>query len=149
LICFRLQDSKIVVVNNTAAATLRQLVIFVFDKVAKEDSQQSQETATDATAEVEISTGEKITLRPCAKDAYFLFRDLCLLTNGDHPQYLRLNHLSKTFGLELIESVLSNHYKLFREVNPHSPFCYFIDRYTLLNPLFFFLLLLLLCSTMN
>ncbi|KAI8636873.1 hypothetical protein BD408DRAFT_396694 [Parasitella parasitica] len=116
LICFRLQDSKIVVVNNTAAATLRQLVIFVFDKVAKEDNQPTTET----TAEVEISTGEKIKLRPCAKDAYFLFRDLCLLTNGDHPQYLRLNHLSKTFGLELIESVLSNHYKLFREHNELS-----------------------------
>jgi Dimerisation and cyclophilin-binding domain of Mon2 len=38
LICFRLQDSKVVVVNNTAAATLRQLVIHVFDKVAKEDA---------------------------------------------------------------------------------------------------------------
>lgn len=43
LICFRLQDSKIVVVNNTAAATLRQLVIFVFDKVAKEDEQEPEE----------------------------------------------------------------------------------------------------------
>lgn len=114
LICFRLQDSKIVVVNNTAAATLRQLVIFVFDKVAKEDTLGLQQT--DADQEVEISTGEKIKLHPCAKDAYYLFQDLCLLTNGDHPEYLRLNHLSKTFGLELIESVLTNHYALFREV---------------------------------
>lgn len=65
---------------------------------------------------MEISTGEKIKLHPCAKDAYYLFQDLCLLTNGDHPEYLRLNHLSKTFGLELIESVLTNHYALFREV---------------------------------
>lgn len=43
LICFRLQDSKIVVVNNTAAATLRQLVIFVFDKVIKEDNEEPSE----------------------------------------------------------------------------------------------------------
>lgn len=114
LICFRLQDSKIVVVNNTAAATLRQLVIFVFDKVAKEDSNKQQDP--EANQEVEISTGEKIKLHPCAKDAYYLFQDLCLLTNGDYPEYLRLNHLSKTFGLELIESVLTNHYTLFREV---------------------------------
>ncbi|CAO3630367.1 unnamed protein product [Mucor hiemalis] len=113
LICFRLQDSKIVVVNNTAAATLRQLVIFVFDKVAKEDSMGLQ--LSEANQEVEISTGEKIKLHPCAKDAYYLLQDLCLLTNGDHPEYLRLNHLSKTFGLELIESVLANHYALFRE----------------------------------
>lgn len=40
MICFRLQDSKVVVVNNTAAATLRQLVIYVFDKVTEEDKQQ-------------------------------------------------------------------------------------------------------------
>ncbi|CAH1758241.1 9942_t:CDS:2 [Entrophospora sp. SA101] len=37
LLCFRLQDSKILVVNNTAAATLRQLVINIFDKVQEED----------------------------------------------------------------------------------------------------------------
>lgn len=101
-------------VNNTAAATLRQLVIFVFDKVAKEDTMGLEKS--DANQQVEISTGEKIKLHPCAKDAYYLFQDLCLLTNGDHPEYLRLNHLSKTFGLELIESVLTNHYELFREV---------------------------------
>lgn len=103
-----------VVVNNTAAATLRQLVILVFDKVAKEDAQET--AGSDSKQEIELNTGEKIDLAPCAKDAYYLFQDLCLLTNGDNPQFLRLNHLSKTFGLELIESILSNHYKLFKEV---------------------------------
>ncbi|RKO89544.1 hypothetical protein BDK51DRAFT_53267 [Blyttiomyces helicus] len=39
LLCFRLQDTKAAVVNNTAAATVRQLVIFVFDKVSAEDTQ--------------------------------------------------------------------------------------------------------------
>ncbi|KAF7724885.1 hypothetical protein EC973_000598 [Apophysomyces ossiformis] len=112
LICFRLQDSKIVVVNNTAAATLRQLVIFVFDKVAKEDALALKEA--DAKHEVELSTGETIKLHPCAKDAYYLFQDLSLLTSNDPPEYLRLGHISKTFGLELIESVLTNHYALFR-----------------------------------
>ncbi|KAG1571611.1 hypothetical protein G6F50_004463 [Rhizopus delemar] len=101
LICFRLQDSKAMVVNNTAAATLRQLVIFVFDKVTKEDALGLE--LSDTCHEIEISSGAKIKLRPCAKDAYYLFQDLCLLTNGDPPEYLRLNHLSKTFGLELIE----------------------------------------------
>ncbi len=37
MVCFRLQDSKIVVVNNTAVATLRQLVINIFEKVQEED----------------------------------------------------------------------------------------------------------------
>ncbi|KAI9277773.1 hypothetical protein BY458DRAFT_504032 [Sporodiniella umbellata] len=117
LVCFRLQDSKAIVVNNTAAATLRQLVIFVFDKVAKEDTQDMSESQV---CEVEIHSGEKIKLHPCAKDAYYLFQDLCLLTNGDSPEYLRLNHLSKPFGLELIESILANHFKLFKE---HKELC--------------------------
>ncbi|RCI02023.1 hypothetical protein CU098_003406, partial [Rhizopus stolonifer] len=117
LVCFRLQDSKAMVVNNTAAATLRQLVIFVFDKVTKEDT---QDLDASQACEIEINSGEKVSLYPCAKDAYYLFQDLCLLTNGDLPEYLRLNHLSKTFGLELIESVLANHYALFRE---HKELC--------------------------
>ena len=66
--------------------------------------------------DIELNSDDSITLRPCAKDAYYLFRDLCLLTNNEPPEFLRLNHLSKTFGLELIESVLTNHYTLFREV---------------------------------
>ncbi|KAI8376178.1 uncharacterized protein BYT42DRAFT_573702 [Radiomyces spectabilis] len=113
LICFRLQDSKIVVVNNTAAATLRQLVIFVFDKVAKEDA--AQLSKEEAKHEVQLSRDETILLHPCAKDAFYLFQDLCLLTSGEPAEYLRLGHLSKTFGLELIESVLTNHYTLFPE----------------------------------
>lgn len=40
LLCFRLQDSRIVFVNNTAAATLRQLVIYIFEKVGEEDLAQ-------------------------------------------------------------------------------------------------------------
>ena len=38
-ICFILQTSKNAIVNNTSAATLQQLVVFVFDKVAVEDSE--------------------------------------------------------------------------------------------------------------
>lgn len=67
-------------------------------------------------SEIQLNSGEKMELRPCAKDAYYLFQDLCLLTNGEQPEFLRLSHLSKTFGLELIESVLTNHYNLFRTV---------------------------------
>lgn len=37
-ICFVLQGSKNAIVNNTAAATLQQLVVTVFDKVIAEDS---------------------------------------------------------------------------------------------------------------
>ena len=42
-----------------------------------------------------------------------MFLDLCLLTEGLKPQFLRLNALPQTFGLELIESVLTNHSEIF------------------------------------
>jgi len=37
LLCFRLQDSRVAVISSTAAATLRQAVMTVFDKVVNED----------------------------------------------------------------------------------------------------------------
>lgn len=42
-----------------------------------------------------------------------MFNDICLLTEGQRPEYLRVSNLPKTFGLELIESVLTNHAAIF------------------------------------
>ena len=47
-----------------------------------------------------------------------IFEDLCLLGNGEHPQFLQPEYLHKTFALELIESVLTNYHQLFRKVSP-------------------------------
>ncbi|KAG5438487.1 hypothetical protein PCANB_002591 [Pneumocystis canis] len=96
-ICFTLQNSKYTVVQNTASATLRQLVILVFDRAAREDI-KSVETEMHKTLE----------------DAHYLMEDLCLLINGDKPKILNVPHLLKTFGLELIESILTNHPKIFQ-----------------------------------
>lgn len=46
-------------------------------------------------------------------DAYRVFNDICLLTEGQRPEYLRVSSLPQTFGLELIESVLTNHAAIF------------------------------------
>jgi hypothetical protein len=48
LISFRLQESKIGVVSSTAAATLRQLIMFVFENVDEEDKlvQRSKDDST-------------------------------------------------------------------------------------------------------
>ncbi|GJJ78482.1 hypothetical protein EMPS_10841 [Entomortierella parvispora] len=122
LLCFRLQDSRVVFVNNTAAATLRQLVIYIFEKVGDEDQklqvpentvQDTKEEEEDDGLSSEMDRGNH--LAPCAKDAYLLFQDLCLLTNSEHARFLRLNNISRTFGLELIESVLTNHFHLFKQ----------------------------------
>jgi len=42
-----------------------------------------------------------------------VFHDICLLTEGQRPEYLRFSGLPQTFGLELIESVLTNHAAIF------------------------------------
>ncbi|KAI8977746.1 hypothetical protein BD414DRAFT_154340 [Trametes punicea] len=113
LLCFRLQESRIAVVSSTAAATLRQLVMFVVDKVVDED--RRDELADSAKAEAILPNGAAIRLGPSAHDAYAVFEDLCLLANSEHPRFLKLESLRKTFALELIESVLTNYHDLFRK----------------------------------
>ena len=108
-ICFILQSSKNAVINNTSAATLQQLVVSVFDKVASEDEAP---LGGPFVGEAPAQNG-KVQLRPAALDAYHVFNDLCLMTEGQRPEYLRFTGLSQTFGLELIESVLTNHAVIF------------------------------------
>ncbi|KAJ6259107.1 hypothetical protein Dda_6004 [Drechslerella dactyloides] len=98
-ICSSLQGTKIAVVNSTAAATLQQLIVSVFDKVSAEDA-------------VSVD-GETVPLRPAAADAFRVFQDLCLQTEGQKPQHVQFTQIPQPFGLELIESVLSNHFEVF------------------------------------
>ncbi|KAH8170916.1 dimerization and cyclophilin-binding domain of mon2 domain-containing protein [Sarocladium implicatum] len=109
-ICFVLQGSKNAIVNNTAAATLQQLVVTVFDKVLAEDK-----NGTDSpSAGVAPTRDGEVELRPAALDAYRVFNDLCLLTENQRPEFLRFSGLPQTFGLELIESVINNHAPVFK-----------------------------------
>ncbi|KAL0943017.1 endosomal peripheral membrane protein [Colletotrichum truncatum] len=108
-ICFILQTSKNAIVNNTSAATLQQLVVSVFDKVVAEDK-----SGTAGSPAGEAPTGDgTVELRAAALDAYRIFNDLCLMTENQRPEYLRFSGLPQTFGLELIESVLTNHAAVF------------------------------------
>lgn len=63
---------------------------------------------------VQLPSHEAVTLFPCSKDAYLTFEDLCALANGDSANFLQLQSLPRTFALELIESVLTDHIRLFR-----------------------------------
>ncbi|RAL63468.1 hypothetical protein DID88_003888 [Monilinia fructigena] len=108
-ICTILQASKNGIVLNTAAATLQQLVVSVFDKVVTEDK-IALEVPTIGEAPIENGV---IQLRTAALDAYRVFNDICLLTEAQKPQFLRSTGLPQTFGLELIESVLTNHADIF------------------------------------
>ncbi|KAI0907369.1 endosomal peripheral membrane protein [Ustulina deusta] len=109
-ICFILQTSKNGVVSNTSAATLQQLIMTVFEKVTTEDKSTSD---TEVVGEAPTSNGETVQLRAAATDAHRVFKDICLMTENHRPEYLRFTGLPQTFGLELIESVLSQHAGLF------------------------------------
>jgi len=61
-------------------------------------------------------SSEPFYLLPAARDAYLVFDDICLLVNGEQPSFLKLQNLPRTFGLELIESVLSDFSAVFISV---------------------------------
>ncbi|KAI0536927.1 endosomal peripheral membrane protein [Xylaria digitata] len=109
-ICFILQTSKNGVVSNTSAATLQQLIMTVFEKVTTEDKSTSD---TEIVGEAPTGNGENVQLRAAAMDAHRIFKDICLMTENHRPEYMRFTGLPQTFGLELIESVLSQHAGLF------------------------------------
>lgn len=84
----------------------------------------------------------EITLTPSAMDAFNIFSDLCLLTSSsgggsglslwgssekEKPKLLKLSSLQKTFGLELIESILSG----FEEGVKQRPELLFLLRHSL------------------
>ena len=119
LLCFKLQESRIAVVSSTAAATLRQLVMFVVDKVVDED--RRDDVKVEELADVTLPNGQLKALGLSAQDAFAVFEDLCLLANSEKPLFLKLDSLRKTFSLELIESVLTNYHDLFRKVGQYRP----------------------------
>jgi hypothetical protein len=68
-------------------------------------------------------------ITPAAMDAFSIFSDLCLLTSiGDHksggdkekPRILNLTSLHRTFGLELVESILSGYEEGVKQVSAKS-----------------------------
>ncbi|KAH9512973.1 Endocytosis and vacuole integrity protein [Bulinus truncatus] len=112
VLCFRLHFTKDSTTINTAAAAIKQLVSAIFDRVVIED----RLTVKDGTEPVcleELKAGSKVppkSLRPCAGDAYLLFQDLCQLVNADQPFWLTgMTEMTRTFGLELLESVLTSY----------------------------------------
>ncbi len=79
-------------------------------KHADREAEIALEVPTIGEAPIEDGT---IQLRAAALDAYRVFNDLCLLTESQKPKFLRSTGLPQTFGLELIESVLTNHAQIF------------------------------------
>lgn len=111
MLCFRLHFTKNSTTINTAGATVRQLVNLVFERVIAEDEQMPSENSVPRQVNLEdlkIPSGVAPKgLLPCAADAYLLFQDLVQLVNADQPYWLiGMTEMTRTFGLELLESVL-------------------------------------------
>ena len=79
------------------AATLRQLVTFVVDKVVEGDLRL---LFTNALGSITLPDGTTRSLGPVARNALAIFEDLCLLENGENAQYLRLEYLRIIFSVE-------------------------------------------------
>ncbi|KAK7101826.1 protein MON2 homolog [Littorina saxatilis] len=116
VLCFRLHFTKDSTTINTAAATIKQLVSAILDRVLAEDQIPTTEPPVPLNSE-ELKAGSKTppkSLRPCAGDAYLLFQDLCQLVNADQPYWLvGMTEMTRTFGLELLEAVLTSYPSIF------------------------------------
>ena len=106
-VCFLLYGSKTAVVSHTAAAALQQLVNSTFEKAA--DDEQAPWNSTPV--EVPIGDGT-VTIWGASLDAYHLLEDICLMTEGQKAKHFPGASLAPNFGLELLESILTNHVEI-------------------------------------
>jgi len=108
-VCAALQNVKAATVSGVAAATLQQLVVSVFDRVAAEDE------AGDKIPIVTRIPGNDgpIPLKEAAYDAYRVFMDICLATEGQNTRFVRFAGLSAVSGLELMGACLGSHSNIF------------------------------------
>ncbi|XP_047354852.1 protein MON2 homolog isoform X2 [Vespa velutina] len=117
VLCFRLHFTKDCTTINTAGATVRQLVSLVFERVVAEDEQMIDHSEIEEVNLEELKTPTNQApkgLGPCAADAYLMFQDLVQLVNADQPYWLiGITEMTRTFGLELLESVLTNFSSVF------------------------------------
>lgn len=126
VLCFRLHFTKDSTTINTAGATIRQLVSLVFERavIEQQESTTSEEEMREINLEeLKASFGQAPKgLKPCAADAFLLFQDLVQLVNADQPYWLQgMTEMTRTFGLELLESVLTSFSSIFYK-NPEFSF---------------------------
>lgn len=120
VLCFRLHFAKNSTTINTAGATVRQLVSLVFERVVAEYDQLCKTGTLPPPRLVnleDLKTPSGVPpkgLSACAADAYLLFQDLVQLVNADQPYWLiGMTEMTRTFGLELLETVLTQFSNVF------------------------------------
>lgn len=114
-LCASLQNvgNKSPVVVNTAIATLQQLVLSVFERASDEKASGKEKINEEYAAAVDANETVKISAK--AFDALRVFSDVCSLIEAQKPSFLTFSSLPETFGLELLESILTNHTDAFKQ----------------------------------
>ncbi|KAJ8556427.1 hypothetical protein K7X08_029818 [Anisodus acutangulus] len=131
-------------VRNTAAATFRQAVALIFDRVISTESlsagkfcsgvyiSRSSSVTSDVnrninhleSLEQEFSSGGpspmRDTLTKSGKFALRLLEDLTALAAGGSAVWLRVSSIQRTFALDILEFILSNYVVLFRALVPYE-----------------------------
>lgn len=106
-----LQNVKVPTVSAVAAATLQQLVVSVFDRVAAEDAAAKQ-SAVPVVQTIELDD-HSVGVREAAFDAYRILQDLLLASEGKRTDFLGLPNFSQSLGLDLIYAALDTHAAVF------------------------------------
>ncbi|KAL1441053.1 hypothetical protein MTO96_008804 [Rhipicephalus appendiculatus] len=110
VLCFRLHFTKNSTTNNTASATVRQLVSAVFERVQAEDAAMADAVKTEEVNLEELKTGSRCppNFKLCLC-SLLRHQDLVQMVNADQPLWLvGLTEMTRTLGLELVESILAS-----------------------------------------
>lgn len=118
--CINLYNHKNSTVRNTAGASLRQAAIMLLDHAAVELKNHS--SANRDIEQLSIPEDDLNSEHPnlaledlYTNDAFQFLQDICALTGGDQPTWLRVTGFSSAFGMELLESVLTSHSEFFKD----------------------------------
>ncbi|XP_075500953.1 uncharacterized protein LOC142539404 isoform X2 [Primulina tabacum] len=142
-ICLRLLESRSSdSVRNTAAATFRQAVALIFDRVISAESlpagkfgsggyiSRTNSVTNDVNHNINhleslekevVSGGSSLmrdTLTESGKLGLCLLEDLTTLAAGGSAIWLRANSIQRSFALDLLEFILCNYVVLFRALIP-------------------------------
>ena len=102
----------------TAGATVRHLVTAVFDRCGVAPACPAPPAPPSRPGPAAAQPPPD--LPPAVGDAYLLFQDLVQLVNADQPLWLQgIVEMTRTFGLELLETLLSSYSEVFTQ---HPPF---------------------------
>ncbi|KAJ8951459.1 hypothetical protein NQ318_006892, partial [Aromia moschata] len=115
VLCFRLHFAKNSTTINTAGATVRQLVYLVFERVvAKEEQLSKMENIPQRgpvnVEELKVPSGvpPKGVCPHVQVTPFYYFKTWFNFVNADQPYWLiGMTEMTRTFGLELLESVLT------------------------------------------